>query len=319
MGWADVPKVLGTAIACFVLIIAQSAATSRSFAMRHGQRVDVNRDIIGLSGANLAAGLTGTFVVNGSPTKTQILDEGKGRTQVANITMAVVALLVVLLLTGLLTDMPTSVLGAIVFLIGIDLIDTAGLRRIWIVRRSEFAIAAVTGGVVFMIGVEQGIILAVVASLVEMVRRQYRPERFVVGVAADGAPTYATAKAGLQSLPGLIVFRYDADLFYANANQFSDDVQSLVEAAPDPVRWLVLDCSSIPDVDYSAGLALDGLIAFVHHHGAVFALAALDPELRATLVQDGVLPMLNVDHIFDTLPDAVAAFRADPGVPPPGG
>src|ERR1700712_361046 len=238
VGWSDVPKVLGVAFSCFVLIIAQSAATSRSFGMRHGQRVDVNRDIVGLSGANLAAGLTGTFVVNGSPTKTQILDEQKGKTQVANITMAIVTLLVVLFLTGLLTDMPTSVLGAIVFLIGIDLIDIAGLRRIWIVRRSEFAIAVVTGVVVFAIGVEQGIILAIVASLVEMVRRQYRPERFWVGVAADGAETYSTAKAGLQSLPGLVVFRYDADLFYANANQFSDDVQSLIEAAPDPGRWL---------------------------------------------------------------------------------
>jgi high affinity sulfate transporter 1 len=318
IGWADVGKVFGVAVSCFVLIIAQSAATSRSFAMRHGQRVDVNRDIIGLSGANLAAGLTGTFVVNGSPTKTQILDEQEGKTQVANITMAILTLLVVLFLTGLLTDMPTSVLGAIVFLIGIDLIDVAGLRRIWIARRSEFAIAALTGVVVFAIGVEQGIIVAIAASLVEMVRRQYRPERFVVGIAADGGPTYTMAKAGLQSLPGLVVFRYDADLFYANANQFSDDVQSLIQAAPDPVRWLVLDCSSIPDVDYSAGVALDGLIAFVHNHGAVFALAALDPELRATLTQEGVLPMLNVDHIYDSVPDAVAAFRAAPATPPAG-
>ena len=105
---------------------------------RHGQRVDINRDIVGLSGANLAAGLTGTFVVNGSPTKTQILDEQKGKTQVANLTMSVVVLLIVLFLTGLLTDMPKAVLGAIVFLIGIDLIDIAGLKRVWVARRSEF-------------------------------------------------------------------------------------------------------------------------------------------------------------------------------------
>ncbi len=316
VGWADVPKVLGVAFSCFVLIIAQSAATSRSFAMRHGQRVDVNRDIVGLSGANLAAGLTGTFVVNGSPTKTQILDEQRGKTQVANLTMAIVVLLVVLFLTGLLTDMPKSVLGAIVFLIGIDLIDIAGLRRIWVARRSEFVIAALAGVVVFAIGVEQGIVLAIVLSLVEMVRRQYRPERFVVGVDADGDPTYLMAKPGLQSRPGLLVFRYDADLFYANANQFSDDVQALITAAPDPVRWLVLDCSSIPDVDYSAGIAVDNLITFVHNRGATFALAALDPDLRSTLEQQGVLKMLNVDHIYDSVPDAVAAFTSAAGRPP---
>ena len=310
LAWSDIPAVLGVSFSCFVLIIAQSAATSRSFAMRHGQRVDVNRDILGLSGANVAAGLTGTFVVNGSPTKTQILDSQKGRTQLANITMALVVLVVVLFLSGLLTDMPKAVLGAIVFLVGFDLIDVPGLRRIWRARRSEFVIAALTGVVVFAVGVQQGIVLAVVLSILEMVRRQYRPKRFVVGIDDRGTATYVPATPGVQSLPGLLVFRYDADLFYANANQFSADVQQMVVSAPEPVRWLVLDCSSIPDVDYSAAIALEGLIDFVHAHGAVFALADLDPELRSNLEKQGVLEMLHADHIFDSIPAAVAAFRA---------
>jgi MFS superfamily sulfate permease-like transporter len=168
---SQVPLLIPVAFSCFVLIVAQSAATSRSFAMRHGQQVDVNRDIVGLSGANIAAGLSGTFVVNGRPTKTQILDEEHGRTQLANVTMSLVVLVVVLFLTGLLTDMPKAVLGAIVFLIGIDLIDIGGLKRVWAARRSEFYIAALTGVVVFAIGVEQGIILAIVASIIEMIRR----------------------------------------------------------------------------------------------------------------------------------------------------
>ena len=137
----------------------------------------------------------------------------------------------------------------------------------------------------------------------------------VTGLYTVSKPTYTSAKPGAQSAPGLLVFRYDADLFYANANQFSDDVQQLVVGAPDPVRWLVLDCTSIPDVDYSAGAALDGLITFVHNHGAVFALAAPDPDLRAVLAKLGVLKMLNVDHIFDSVDDAVAAFRSEPAVP----
>jgi MFS superfamily sulfate permease-like transporter len=167
--WSDVPKVMGIAFSCFVLIVAQSAATSRSFALKHGQRVDVNRDILGLSGANLAAGLSGTFVVNGSPTKTEILDEQKGRTQVANLTMSAVALVVVLFATSLLTNMPKAVLAGIVFLVGLGLVDVAGLRRIYQRRFSEFVIACLTGFVVFAVGVEQGIILAIVLSILEII------------------------------------------------------------------------------------------------------------------------------------------------------
>jgi MFS superfamily sulfate permease-like transporter len=137
-------------------------------------------------------------------------------------------------------------------------------------------------------------------------------ERFVVGVGPDGAQTFQEASPGVQSLPGLLVFRYDADLFYADANQFSSDVQALMLAAPDPIRWLVLDCSVIPDVDYSAGMAVDGLIAFVHDKGAVFALAGLDPDLNATLKQEGVLTLLNADHFYPTVADAVAAFGVEP-------
>ena len=318
VGWSDVPPLLGIAFSCFVLIIAQSAATSRSFATRHGERVDINRDIVGLSGANIAAGLSGTFVVNGSPTKTQILDEQRGRTQVANASMALVVLAILLFFTGALTNLPKPVLGGIVFLIGVDLMDIAGLRRIWLARPSEFYIAGLTAVVVFAVGVQQGIVLAVVLSLVEMIRRQYRPHRFVIGIDAEGQPTYARAEKGMQSAPGLLVFRYDADLFYANANQFSDGVQQLITTAPDPVRWLVLDCSSIPDVDYSAGAALHQLVTFVHNRGANVVLANLDPDLRATLEKFGVLQLLHVDHIYPTVADAVAAFRSSPGSAPDG-
>src|SRR3954469_23303514 len=188
------------AFSCFILIIAQSAATSRSFAMKHGESADVNRDIVGLSAGNFAAGLSGTFVVNGSPTKTQILDEQKGRTQLANLTMSAIVLVVALFFTAALTDMPKAVLAAIVFLIGLDLVDIAGLARISRRRRSEFIIAVVTAAVVCAVGVEQGIILAIVLSILDIVRRQYKPKAFVVG-SADGTSSYQRAAAGAQSAP----------------------------------------------------------------------------------------------------------------------
>jgi high affinity sulfate transporter 1 len=310
--WSDVPMVIAVAFSCFILIIAQSAATSRSFAMKHGDRADINRDIVGLAGANLAAGLSGTFVVNGSPTKTEILDGQKGRTQVANLTMSGVVLLVTLFFTSVLKDMPNAVLAAIVFLIGLSLIDVTGLKKIYRRRPSEFWIAAVTGVVVFAVGVEQGIILAIVLSILEIIRRQYKPKDFVVGVSEDGVQSYVSATAGHQSAPGLIIFRYDAELFYANVNQFVDDVEGLVEHAPDPVRWLILDAGALDDVDYSAGISLAGLLDYLDAQQITFAVARADSGLLHTLELYGIRKRIPDDRTFASLADAIDAFEAEP-------
>jgi MFS superfamily sulfate permease-like transporter len=208
--------------------------------------------------------------------------------------------------------MPKAVLGAIVFLIGYGLVDLLGLRRILDRAPLEFAIATITAVVVCVVGVEEGIILAVVLSILQLVSRQYRPSNFVVGVDSSGEPTYEVAEPGLQSRPGLIVFRYDAELFYANANRFADDVEALVQAAPDPVRWVVLDCSAIDDVDYSAGIALNNLVDFVHAHGAHFAVARADDRLLSTLELMGTLAKFGHDHVFGNLADAFTAYERNP-------
>ena len=168
-------QVLLTAASCFVVILAQSAATSRAYAQRYDERCDENVDLIGLGCANLAAGLSGTFVVNGSPTKTEMVDAAGGRSQIAHLTTAAVVLVVLLFLTGPLSLMPAAVLSTIVFLIGLKLIDLAGLHELWRLRRAEFLIAFATVITVAQIGVMQGILLAVTLSLIEHVRHTYRP------------------------------------------------------------------------------------------------------------------------------------------------
>src|SRR5438067_1469551 len=170
----ELTLVLPIALSMFVVILAQSAATSRAYAARYDEQVDENVDLVGLGVANLAAGLTGAFVVNGSPTKTQMVDGAGGRSQVSHLSAAVVVLLVLLLLTGTLQSLPLAALGAVVFLIGINLIDAAGLRRIYRLRRAEFVIALLTMAAVVFIGVEQGIVLAIVASIVDHLRHSYR-------------------------------------------------------------------------------------------------------------------------------------------------
>jgi MFS superfamily sulfate permease-like transporter len=311
VGLSDVVTVLPTAFACFVLIIAQSAATSRSFAAKHGDRTDVNRDIVGLSGANFAAGLSGTFVVNGSPTKTQILDQQHGRTQVANATMAVIVLLFAVFFTGLLTNMPQATLAGIVFMIGVSLLDALGLRTIKRERYSEFIIACLTGFVVFAVGVEQGIVLAIIASVLEIIRRAYAPSAFVIQQGTDDARQYLPATSGTQSEPGLIIFRFDAELFYANAGRFVDDVKALVDGAPDPVRWVLIDGSSLVDVDYSAGLQLKDLADFLAARSITVALVRSDDAVAEALHTYQVIGPDSKILVFPRLEDGMAAYRAD--------
>jgi MFS superfamily sulfate permease-like transporter len=264
-----------------------------------------------LSAASIAAGLSGTFVVNGSPTKTQILDENKGRTQVANMTMSFIALIFVMFATGLLKNMPHSVLSAIVFLIGVDLIDIKGLRGVLKGYRVEFFIAIITAVIVFAVGVEQGIVAAIVLSLLDVVRRQYQPSDFVVGVDKEGVPTYAEATPGTQSVPGLIVFKYDADLFYANANRFVDDVEALIDQAPTPVRWLILDAGSVDSLDFSAGIAFSGLLDYLDARSITFAVARMDTALETSLTHSGAITRIPKEKIFGNIVDAYRAFEED--------
>ena len=311
----DIPAVIGVALSCFVLIIAQSAATSRSFAMKHSERVDMNRDIVGLAGANIAAGLTGTFVVNGSPTKTEILDEQRGRSQMANMTMSLVVIVVVLFLTGLLTNMPMAVLAAIVFMIGLGLVDIKGLRRIRRARVSEFVIALVTAIVVFALGVEEGIILAIVLSILELIRRAYTPSDFLVGVDKGGRAHLHGRRAGTAEPARAARVPLRLAALLREREPVRRPHPGTHPAAPSQVRWLVLDCSSIGDIDYSASLNLAGLIEALHAEKRVFALADVDPRLMEVLTKLETLEHFDNAHIYPTVQEAVAAFRADSAAP----
>jgi sulfate permease, SulP family len=178
--WSETTALLATSVSIFFVILAQSAARSRAYAVKYQEDFVENDDLVGLSAANLAAGLSSTFVVNASPTKTEMVDEAKSHTQVAQLTTAAVVALVLLFLTKPLQYLPNAVLSAVVFLIGIKLVDVVNMRRIWRLRRDEFWVAALTAAVVVCVGVEQGIILAIVVSLILHVNRHYRPRNAVV-------------------------------------------------------------------------------------------------------------------------------------------
>ena len=310
VGGKDLPSLLATVGAIVLVILAQSAATSRAYSAKYQEQFSENTDLVGLGAANVAAGVTGTFVVNGSPTKTQMVDTAGGRSQLAQLTTAAVVLVVLLFLTKPLQYMPNAVLAAVVFLIGVELVDVAGMKGIWAVRKDEFAIAAVTALLVVVVGVEQGVVLAIVLSILDYVRRGYQPSRSLVIQTPSGHFHGRPLDTDAAVRPGLLVYRFGADLFYANANGFSEDVLAL--AAEPGVRWICIDSAAISDVDYSGWKTLAELQGELAERGIQLVLADVPGDVRTELERYGVLAQVGTDSVFASVGDAVDAFDALP-------
>jgi SulP family sulfate permease len=309
--WSETVALLPVAASCFVMIIAQSAATSRIFALRHRERVDEDADILGLSAANAAAAMSGAFVVNGSPTQTAMADRAGARSQVAQLVFAGVVLLVLLFLTGPLQDLPRCVVASIVFTIAVGMIDVAGLREIRRERPSEFDLAVITAATVVAIGVEEGILLAIALSLFRHLRHSYRPHTVMRGPHATGRWMPMPVTPGKETEPGLIVYRFGADLFYANHNRFADEVRTLVDRAPTPVRWFIVDAGAITDIDYSAARALRDLLDDLRRQQVCIVFARVSSYLRSDMDRHGITAVMGEVRIFATLHEALAAVRGD--------
>jgi MFS superfamily sulfate permease-like transporter len=293
------------------VILAQSAATARAYALRYRDDFNQNVDLVGLTMANAAAGCSGTFVVNGSPTKTAMVDAAGGRSQLSQLTTATVVLLVLLFLTKPLSFLPNAVLNAIVFMIGVKLVDHRGLTEIYRKAPKEFMVALVTAATVVFVGVEEGIILAVILSLLQHVRRSYRPHTGVVVL--DQVDHWQLEKAvpGRMIVPGMIMYWFGSDLFYANVEFFAQQARKLVNDSPTPVRWLVIDCGAITDLDFSAGRAVTDLHQDLAKAGVVLALSRLQVEPQGDLERMGLVQLIGANRIFDSRHACVEAYRSE--------
>jgi len=311
VSWSQTIALLPVAASCVVMILAQSAATSRAFAERYGERVDEDADILGLAAANAAAALTGAFVVNGSPTQTAMAEHVGARSQITQQSLVCIVLLVLLFLTGPLQYLPRCVLAAIVFTIGISMIKLKALGDIRRESPGEYLMALTTAAAVVGIGVEQGILLAIALSLFRHVRHSYRPHTMMLLPDPRGRWVPQPAQPGEQTEPGLIVYRFGADLFYANHSRFSDDIRALIAAAPQPVHWLVIDASAITDIDYSAAQAVRDLLADLHGRGVNVAFGRVSPSLRDDIDRHHITEAVGADRLFKSLHEAIAL--AQPG------
>jgi len=308
LGLHDAAGLLGAAASMFVVILAQSTATSRAYAGKYEEPFSEDTDLVGLGAANVAAAFSGTFVVNGSPTKTQMVDGAGGRSQLAQLTTAVVVLIVLLLLTGPLAYLPDAALAAVVFLIAIELIDISGMRRILACRRREFAIALLTAAAVVALGVEEGIVLAVVASVIDHLRHSYSPLNSVLVKSPAGHWQPAPVRPGARTEEGLVVYRFGTSLYYANGSRLLDDVIALA-AQGTPLRWLVLDCAAIGDVDYTAAGVLTRVIEHLRKRHIRFAVSTVLGPVREQLDRYGISAALGPGAYYDTPGEALEAFH----------
>ncbi len=307
----DAGKLIPVAGSCVVMIVAQSAATARAYAVRHQQALDENADLLGLAAANAAAALTGTFVVDGSPTQTAMVERSGGRSQVAHLAAAGVVALVLLFFTHPLQYLPQCVLGAVVFTIAIGLIH---LRALWDIRREspgEFALAAGTAATVVLVGVEEGIILAMTFSLLRIVHHSYRPHTAVMVKDAKGEWRGEPVVPGAMSEPGVVIYRFGAPLFYANANRFSEEIRGLLGPEGGDPPWFIVDAGPITRLDYTAARYVNNLHGELARRNVKLAFAHVGSDLREDLDRHALTDVIGRECLFETLREAIAKIRGN--------
>lgn len=306
--WDHVRQLVPIAAACFVMIITQSSATSRAFGIKHHREPDENRDLLGLGVANAVAGLGGTFVVNGSPTQTAMLESCGGRSQLANLASALTVGAVLCLLTGPLKFLPLCVLGAIVFLVALRMVDLSGFRDLWSCGRKEFYVALFTASCVVILGVEYGIVLALIVSLLDHVRRGYQPRTAVVVRDPEIHWRMEKTEPGVFVEPGVILYWFGTDLYYANAPHFGAEIRRLVEGSPG-VRVVIIDCGPITSMDFTAGKALAELRSDLATQGVTIALTRVTSGLRNDLDHQRLIGEIGEQNLFRSRKQSLAAFR----------
>ena len=307
--WEDIPPLVSVAGSCAVMILTQSAATSRIYAARHHEHLDADQDIIGLSAANAAAAFSGTFVVNGSPTQTEIIAGFGSRSQIAQVSAAAVVALVLLFLTKPIQYLPHCVLGALVFLVALRLINLRALQAILPESPAEYTLALITAAFVVLAGVEQGIVLAMVMSLLRIVHHSYHPRSGVMIPEGNETWRLIPPVPGAVTEPGLILYRFGAALFYANATRFSSEILTLVGPSPCAVRWLIVDGEAITNIDYSAARVVVELKNILAQANVTFGFARVPSNTQADLDRHHVTEAIGPSLIFNRLHDACDAYE----------
>jgi len=313
---SDILAVAPAAFGIALVAATDTSILSRSFSSRRGEEVDQDRELLALGGANLATGLFTGMPVSSSASRTPVAEAAGAQTQMTSIVAAVAIGVGLVAAPGILADLPTATLAAVVIAAGLSLVDVGSLVRLWRIGSTEFWLALASFLGVALIGVIEGVFLAVALSLLAFIRRSWWPHDAVLG-RADGIKGYhdLTYYPDARQVPGLVLYRFDAPLFFANADVFRDRVRERIEAAESPVRWVIVAAEPITDVDTTAAAMLDRLVEELAQEGITLAFAELKDPVRDRLRRYGALERVSEDNIYPTVGTAVSAYVRASGEP----
>jgi len=310
---ADLGPLFAGALGITLVSLTDTISTASAFAARTGQEIDGNGEMIGIGTANLAAGLFQGFPVSTSGSRTAVAERSGSKTQLTGITGAAVVIVMIVLVPGLFRDLPQPALAAVVITASLSLADIPGTARLWRQRKGEFllSIAAFLG--VVLLGVLPGIAIAVGLSILAVFRRAWWPYDTELG-RVEGLEGYHDLRSypRAQHLPGLVIYRFDGPLFFANATTFRDEIRRMARADPPP-KWIVIAAEPMTDVDTTASDVLEELDEALNADGISLVFAELKDPVRSKIERYGLTRTINPAHFFPTVESAVAAFRQETG------
>jgi high affinity sulfate transporter 1 len=310
---ADVGPLLGGALGITLVSLADTISTASAFAARTGQQIDGNAEMIGIGAANLAAGLFQGFPVSTSGSRTAVAERSGSKTQLTGVTGAALIILMIVLIPGLFRNLPDPALAAVVITAAVSLADIRGTSRLWQQRRIEFVLSMTAFLGVALLGVLAGIAIAVVLSILNVFRRAWRPYDTVLGQ-VEGLEGYHDIRyyPDASELPGLVIYRFDGPLFFANAKTFGDQVRRLAQGDP-PAAWILIAAEPITDIDTTASDMLGELDDELNARSISLVFAELKDPVRSKIERYGLTRTIDPRHFYPTVGAAVAAFRADTG------
>lgn len=302
-------SLIGPAFAIALLVYPDSVLTGRSLATMNRYRIDPNKEFFGIGAANIGAGFLQGFPVNGSQSRSFVVSDAKGRTQVANLWAAGFTILTLLFLAPLVAELPLATLAGVVIVAGFGLLDLAEFKALWRFRKIEFWLGIVTIGAVVFLGMLVGILIAVGLSLLIIVLQASSPHTAVLG-RLPGTNTYRDVAdhPDAVTFPGLVIFRFDAPLFFANAGRFREEVADAIEAAERPVVQLVLDTEVMYDIDSTGAQTFVEMVDDLAEGGISVSLARVRTEIRDEMVSSGIEERLGLSGIWLEVDDCVADY-----------